>query len=417
MNPSSTNTAKKKRTGALFGPGLMIAASFIGPGTITTAIVTGADFGFTLAWSVIFSIIATLVLQEMSVRLGLGAGLGLGEAMRRALENPVLRTLMIALVVAAIGIGGAAYAGGDTTGTSLAVSAVAPVDLRIIVGAIIIAIFALLITGSYKIIERVLMVMVVILAVLFVITVFVVQPPIGDILRGIFVPSMPPGSAMTAIALIGTTVVPYNVFLHASLVQENWANVPQETALNEARIDTVASISFGGLITLAVMATSFGALFMHGMSAETAEDLAVSLEPLLGEASTWVFALGLFAAGFTSALTGPLGAAYAITGMLGKSTDMKSPLFRAVWIAVLAVGAVIALTGFEPIQLIVIAQAANGLLLPIIAIFLLVTMNSKKVVGEHANGVWANIFGGAVTLIVIGIGSYQLADLLGLLPG
>ena len=244
-----------------------------------------------------------------------------------------------------------------------------------------------------------------------------VQPPIGDILKGIFVPSMPPGSALTAIALIGTTVVPYNVFLHASLVQENWADVPQQRALKEARIDTVASISFGGLITLAVMATSFGALFMHGMSAETAEDLAVSLEPLLGEASTWVFALGLFAAGFTSALAGPLGAAYAITGMLGKSTDMKSPLFRAVWIAVLAVGAVIALTGFEPIQLIVVAQAANGLLLPIIAIFLLVTMNSKKVVGEHANGVWANIFGGAVTLIVIGIGSYQLADLLGLLPG
>lgn len=214
---------------------------------------------------------------------------------------------MIVLVIAAVGIGGAAYAGGDTTGTSLAVSAVAPVDLRIIVGAIIIAIFALLITGSYKIIERVLMVMVVILAVLFVITVFAVRPPIGDILKGIFVPSMPPGSALTAIALIGTTVVPYNVFLHASLVQENWANVPKEKALKEARIDTVASISFGGLITLAVMATSFGALFLHGISAETAEDLAVSLEPLLGEASTWVFALGLFAAGFTSALAGPLG--------------------------------------------------------------------------------------------------------------
>lgn len=416
MNPSSTDTPKKKRTGSLFGPGLMIAASFIGPGTITTAIVTGADYGFTLAWAVVFSIIATLVLQEMAVRLGIGAGLGLGEAMRRALDNRILRTLMIILVVAAIGIGGAAYAGGDTTGTSLAVSAVVPVDLKIIVAIIIAAIFGLLITGSYKVIERVLMVMVGILTILFVIIVFVVQPPIGDIFKGIFVPSMPPGSALTAIALIGTTVVPYNVFLHASLVQENWAGVPKEQALREAHVDTVASISFGGLITLAVMATSFGALFLHGMSAETAEDLATSLEPLLGDASTWVFALGLFAAGFTSALAGPLGAAYAITGMLGKSTDMKSPLFRGVWIAVLAVGAVIALTGIEPIQLIVIAQAANGLLLPIIAIFLLVTMNSKKVVGEHANGVWANIFGGAVTLIVIGLGCYQLADLLGLLP-
>ncbi|OFL64253.1 MULTISPECIES: Nramp family divalent metal transporter [unclassified Brevibacterium] len=416
MNPSSPNTAEKKRQGSLFGPGLIIAASFIGPGTITTAIVTGADYGFTLAWSVVFSIIATLVLQEMAVRLGIGAGLGLGEAIRRALDNPILRTLMIILVVAAIGIGGAAYAGGDTTGTSLAVSAVAPIDMRIIVALIVVAIFSLLITGSYKTIERVLMVMVGILTILFVITAFVVQPPVGEIFKGIFAPSMPPGSALTAIALIGTTVVPYNVFLHASLVQENWEGVPKTQAMKEARLDTAASISLGGLITLAVMATSFGALFLHGMSAETAEDLSTSLQPLLGDASTWVFALGLFAAGFTSALAGPLGAAYAITGILGKSTDMKSPLFRGIWISVLAVGAIIALTGIEPIQLIVIAQAANGLLLPIIAIFLLVTMNSKKVVGDNANGLWANVFGGAITLVVIGLGCYQLADLLGLLP-
>lgn len=406
----------ERRTGSLFGPGLIIAASFIGPGTITTAIVTGAGFGFALAWTVVFSIVATIVLQEMAARLGIGAKIGLGEAMRRTFSTPVLRVLMALLVVAAIGVGGAAYAGGDTTGTALAVSTVVPIDTRIIVALIILAIFGLLITGSYKVVEKVLMVMVGILTVLFVVTAIVVRPPLLEMLQGMFVPTIPSGSLLTAIALIGTTVVPYNVFLHANLVQENWGGVEEKRAIREARTDTVSSITLGGIITLAVMAVAFGSMFTKGLSAETGRDLAQALEPLLGSAAPWVFAVGLFCAGFTSALAGPLGAAYAITGVLGLSTDMRSWPFRAVWIGVLVIGAAIALTGIEPVSIIVIAQAANGLLLPIIAVFLLITMNNRRLLGHHANGVVSNVIGGIVTLVVIGLAVYQLADLAGLLP-
>lgn len=414
---SSTETARpRRRTGSLFGPGLIIAASFIGPGTITTAIVTGAGYGFALAWTVVFSIVATIVLQEMAARLGIGARIGLGDAMRRTFTNPILRLLMVILVVAAIGIGGAAYAGGDTTGTALAVSTVVPLDHRVIVALIILSIFALLLTGSYKVLEKVLMVMVGVLTVLFVVTAIVVRPPLGEMLSGMFVPSIPSGSLLTAIALIGTTVVPYNVFLHANLVQENWGKVEEEQAIREARADTIGSISLGGIITLAVMATAFGAMFTRGLTAETGKDLAQALEPLLGPAAPWVFALGLFCAGFTSALAGPLGAAYAITGVLGLSTEMRTWPFRAVWIAVLVIGAVIALTGIEPVSIIVVAQAANGLLLPIIAVFLLITMNNRRLLGKHANGPISNVIGVIITLVVIGLAAYQLADLVGLLP-
>lgn len=403
-----------KRKGSLFGPGLIIAASFIGPGTITTSIVTGASYGFALAWAIVFSIVATIVLQEMASRLGLGGRIGLGEAMRRTFANPVAKILMVILVVSAIGIGGAAYAGGDTTGTALAVSSVLPIPVWIIVVAIILAIAGLLISGSYKVVEKVLMVMVVILALLFIATTFVVQPPFLEALKGMFVPSIPAGAALTAIALIGTTVVPYNVFLHASLVQENWGDMEENKAIREARIDTVSSIAIGGMITLAVMATAFGGMFVHGIAAETGTDLAKALEPLLGDAAGWVFALGLFCAGFTSALAGPLGAAYAICGVLGLSTDMKSWSFRIVWIAVLAIGALIALTGFEPVSIIIIAQAANGLLLPIIAVFLLITMNNRRLLGKHANGVVANVLGAMITLVVIGLAIYQLGGLAGM---
>ncbi|MBA4506225.1 divalent metal cation transporter, partial [Corynebacterium sanguinis] len=117
-------TPAPKRKSGLFGPGLLIAASFIGPGTVTTATVTGANFGYALVWAIVFSIVATIILQEMSVRLGLAARLSTGEALRQTFNSQIIKSLMIILVVSAIGIGGAAYAGGDTTGTALALASV-----------------------------------------------------------------------------------------------------------------------------------------------------------------------------------------------------------------------------------------------------------------------------------------------------
>lgn len=397
-----------------FGPGLIIAASFIGPGTITTSIVTGASFGFTLAWAVVFSIIATVILQEMSGRLGIATRLSLGEALRTVFTSKIARGIMVVLVVAAIGIGGASYAGGDTTGTALALHTVTGLDMRVLILILILLIGALLWTGSYKAIEVVLTMMVVILGGIFLLTAFLVRPPLTDMLSGMFIPTVPSGALLTTIALIGTTVVPYNLFLQSSLVQEKWGrDLDIRTSIRQSRVDTTVSISIGGLITLTVMATAMGAMYLNGLAAETGSDLTRALEPLLGDAAPWVFAVGLFAAGFTSAVAGPLGAAYAISGTLGHSTDLKSTPARTVWISVLAVGGLIAVTGVNPIQIIVIAQAANGLLLPIIAIFLMVVMNNKRLMGAYRNGPVANALGWIICLVVTGLAAYQLGDLVG----
>lgn len=104
-----------ERRSGWFGPGLLIAASFIGPGMVATATVTGASYGYALVWAIVFSIVATIILQEMSIRLGLGARLSTGEALRATFASPIPQVLMAVLVIADIGIGGAAYAGGDTT--------------------------------------------------------------------------------------------------------------------------------------------------------------------------------------------------------------------------------------------------------------------------------------------------------------
>ena len=404
------STAKKQRS-AWLGPGLLISASFIGPGTVTTATVTGASFGFALSWAIVFSIIATIILQEMSARLGLMGKISTGEAMRATFESPVAKLFMIVLIVTAIGIGGAAYAGGDTTGTALALSDVTRLPVPVLSGIIAAVLVLLLLTGSYKFFERFMTVLVIVLVGVFLVTAVAVKPDVGALLRGIFVPEVPAGAALTAIALIGTTVVPYNVFLHSNLVQEKWGDEPQDLAMKKARVDNVVSISIGGLITLAILTTAAAVMFSQGLEAESAADLAEPLRPMLGDAAPWVLAIGLFAAGMTSAVAGPLGAAYAICGVMGWSRDLKDNKFRAIYLTVVIVGAIIAITGVNPVQVIILAQAANGILLPVVAFFLLYTMNNKKLLGEHVNGLATNIIGGIIFVITVVLGGMTLIDL------
>ncbi|MCQ4619557.1 Nramp family divalent metal transporter [Corynebacterium sp. CCUG 59401] len=411
VNDRDDSEVTAKRRSGWLGPGLLISASFIGPGTVTTATVTGASYGFALTWAIVFSIVATIILQEMSARLGLMGGLSTGEAMRETFESPVAKLLMIALIVTAIGIGGAAYAGGDTTGTALALSDVTGLSIPVLSCIIVAVIVVLLLTGSYKVIEKFMTALVIILALIFLITAVAVKPDLGAMLKGIFVPGLPDGSVLTAIALIGTTVVPYNVFLHSNLVQEKWGDEPGKLSLKKARVDNIVSISIGGLITLAIVATAASTLFAQGIAAESAAELAEPLRPVLGDFAPWALAIGLFAAGLTSAIAGPLGAAYAISGVLGWSSDLKDNKFRAIYLAVVLIGLVIAVTGVNPIQVIVLAQAANGILLPVVAFFLLYTMNNKKLLGDNANGVASNILGGFIFLVTVVLGGYSLYSL------
>jgi manganese transport protein len=219
--------------------------------------------------------------------------------------------------------------------------------------------------------------MVVIMSAVFIVTAVITTPDVGGLLAGVFTPSIPSGAALTAVALIGTTIVPYNLFLHSSSVQEKWPeSIDTEEALIESRTDTILSISLGGIITAAIVATAAAAFFTRGTEITDAAVMAEQLEPLLGPAAKIFFAVGLFAAGMTSAITAPLAAAYATLGALGWERNLKSAKFRVVWFIILAIGTILAFFGENPVTAIVFAQAANGILLPIVAVFLLVVMNA-----------------------------------------
>lgn len=401
-----------------FGPGLLVAAAFIGPGTVTTASVAGADTGYALLWALAFSIFATLVLQEMSARLGIVARLGLGRALRDAFDAPALKWFAVALVILAIGFGTAAFETGNITGAALGLSSVIGLPTRawsVIVG---LAAFALLATGRYAIIEKVLVALVLLMSVVFILTAVIVQPNPGAILRGLFTPGLPAGSVLTVIALVGTTVVTYNFFLHAAAVQDKWPQrIPTDTALAQSRVDTLISILLGGAITLAIVVTAAAAFHGTGTPIEDAGQMAQQLEPLLGVTAKWFFAIGLFAAGMTSAVTAPLAAAYATSGALGWAPDLASWRFRAIWAVILVIGTALAGLGTSPVHAILVAQAANGILLPLVALFLLLVMNRSQLLGRYANGVLGNALGAIVLVVATFLGGYSLLSAFGVVGG
>ena len=389
------------------GPGLLVTAAFIGPGTVTTASVAGASTGYALLWAIIFSIFATIVLQEMSARLGVVSREGLGEALRTTFDKPLIKWGAVLLVVAAITFGNAAFQTGNITGAALGLETLTGISPQI--WAVVVGIVAavLLASGAYRVIERALVALVIVMSVVFIVTAIIVIRPgdVGNILAGAFVPSIPPGALITVAALIGTTVVPYNLFLHASSVQEKWPeSVPTREALIESRSDTTISIVLGGLITVAILATGAAAFFGTGTEIESAGQMAEQLEPLLGPLAKYFFAIGILSAGVTSAVTAPLAAAYATSGALGWERNLRGLKFRVVWLIVLVVGTVLAALGTNPVAAIVFAQAANGILLPIIAVFLLFVMNRSDLLGEFRNGTLANILGGIIVLFAAVLG-------------
>jgi Mn2+/Fe2+ NRAMP family transporter len=398
-----------------FGPGALVAAAFIGPGTVTTATLAGANFGYALLWALVFATLAAIILQEMAARLGTITQMGLGEALRIRLKASIWRWPLFALIMVALYLGNAAYQAGNLSGAALGIEAVIGArEYTFRLAVLFIAVIAGLILwrGNYKQIEKILIALVLFMGLAFVATFIVVQPDISAMTSGLLAPTIPDGSLLTIIALIGTTVVPYNLFLHASAAKGKWAG---KENLSAARTDTIVAIGLGGLITIFIVSTAAASMFARGLSVSSASDMALQFEPLFGVSSRYLMGLGFFAAGLSSSITAPLATAYAISEITGIKGGVTAPKFRAISISVLLFGMTVAMTGIKPITIIISAQFANGLLLPIIAAFLLFAMNQKAMLGEYANGWKANLAGATVLIITLGLGLRMVARSLGLL--
>ena len=398
-----------------FGPGLLVTAAFIGPGTLVTASRAGAGYGVTLLWAVLFSVAATGILQNMAARVGLAGRRGLAEAIRDSLANRWIRVGALGLIAVTLLVGAAAFQTGNLIGAALGInllSGLPTAALALSVGGLAAAV---LMTGTYRTIQNTLVGLVGLMSVVFCAVAVLTAPDIGDMLAGLLIPRLPPGSLLTVLALIGTTFVTYNLFLHASTVLERWPDAGRnEENLRESRRDTVFAVALGGVITAAVIVAS-APLLGQGADAANVAAIADQLAPILGRAAPVFFGLGLFAAGLTSAITAPLAAAYAVSGALGWPPNLRSGRFRLLWGLVLATGVVCAVTlGAAPYQVILLAQAGNGIVLPLMLVLLLIVANKTGIMGPHRNSRLANVLGVIVVLVISGLSLTQLARVLGL---
>ncbi len=392
------------------GPGVLIAAAFIGPGTVTTCSLAGVKFGYALLWAMLLSIIATIVLQEMSVRLGIITKKGLAEVIKEELLTGWIRNLIIGIILAAILIGNAAYEAGNIGGATLGLEALfGTTYLKFYPLVIGFFAFILLYIGNYNTLEKIFVSLVVIMSISFILTAIITKPDLGAIFKGLFFPSVQEESILTVIALVGTTVVPYNLFLHASLVQEKWKS---EKDLKSAKRDSLISIALGGSVSMAII---IAATTIKGNDINNVIEMAQGLEPLYGKAAKYFIGIGLFAAGITSAITAPLAAAYVANSIFGWQASMKDIRFKSVWILILSIGVTFMSLGYKPVRIIEFAQIANGLLLPIIAIFLVWAANKTSVMREFKNNILQNSIGIIIIILALMLGAKSIFKVLGVL--
>lgn len=393
------NSSQKKSTSKglsrWIGPGVMVTAAFIGPGTLTMCTVAGAGFGYDLLWVLIFAVIATIVLQELTIRIGLVTGKGLGAALHTGISSPLIRRVVLGMVFVAIIFGNAAYEAGNITGAVLGMGGMIEGTagwMPLVIGGIA---FGLLWTGQMRIITRTLMVLVLVMSILFFTTLFVVDLDIPAMLRGMAVPSLSSENLWTVLALVGTTIVPYNLFLHASAVNQRYSGTDQ---LSDAKRESRTAIIVGGVISMCILITS--AATLYGQDATNVQQIGTALSHLIGDAAHYVIGVGLFAAGISSAITAPLAAAYTAQGIFGwKSSRGRG--FRVVWMVVLGIGILFSMLGYKPIYVIKVAQVANSLVLPLIAILLVYFCNRSSLLGNYVNTRVQNIFSILVVLLCV----------------
>ena len=264
----------------------------------------------------------------------------------------------------------------------------------------------LLLTGSYKSISNYLTGLVILMSIAFLGTAIFSKPDILALLSG-FNPKVNPENIFTIVALIGTTVVPYNLFLHSSLVSQRWKSIQD---LKYIRVDTLIAVILGGLVSMAIIITAKAGA---ATQVNSAVDLAIGLEPLMGKMAKYFMAFGLFAAGITSAITAPLAGSLVVAGSFGFSTDLKGFPMRISIIGILGLGLVFSSFGIKPIQLILFAQLTNGVLLPLLSGYILWLVNKKSVMGVHTNRLWMNVVAFSIWLITLLLGGMSVWKVLG----
>jgi NRAMP (natural resistance-associated macrophage protein)-like metal ion transporter len=400
----------------VLGPGLIAGLAGNDAGGIFTYSQIGAETGFNLLWILPITTVLLIVVLEMAARMGAVSGQGLGDLIR---DDFGIRWTLFAMVVLLVANGSNIAA--EFAGAAAALE-IFDVPRWISVPVVAAGIWALVVFGSYRLVERVfLSVAVVFLA--YIVSAFVAGPDWGDVGRAVVTPtiSFEPNCLLLMVATIGTTVTPYMFFYLQSSVADKGLG-PEE--LGFERADAVIGAVWTNVIALFIIVVTAATLYGTGITlANGAEDAARALAPIAGNFAEALFAFGLFGASVLAATVMPLTTSYTVCESFGWESGVsrrfsEAPVFMGLYTALIVIGALVVLVPGMPLgALIILSQNLNGILLPIILIFMLRLVNNPRIMGRYVNPLWLNLVAwgltGLVIVLTLVLFGTALLDLLG----
>lgn len=405
---------------AVVGPGIITANVDNDAGGITTYSLAGANFGYMLLWSLIPITILLILVQEMVARMGVVTGKGLADLIR---ENYGIKTtllVMLALIIANFGNVVAEFAGIAAAGEIFGISR------YILVPVIAFGVWLLVVKGTYKFVEKIFL-WACLFYITYIISGFMAKPVWMDVARNTFMPVMPSSEIfipyiMMLIGIIGTTIAPWMQFYLQSSVVEKGIKVEE---YKYTRWDVIIGSIITDVVAFFIILTSAIIFFKFGANhVQTAEQAAIALQPLAGNYATYLFAFGLLNASIFAASILPLSTAYSVCEGIGFESGINkkfrdAPAFYTIYTLLIILGAaIILIPGVNLITIMFISQILNGMLLPVILIFMLMLINNKRIMGKHVNSDWYNWFAWGSVIIISGltlvlVSSYIFPNLFG----
>lgn len=371
------------------GPGLLVTVGFIDPGNWASNFAAGADFGYSLLWVITLSTIMLIVLQHNVAHLGIVTGLCLSEAATKYTPKWVSRPILGTAVLASISTSLAEILGG-------AIALEMLFDIPIIWGSLLTAFFVtiMLFTNSYKRIERSIIAFVSVIGLSFLYELFLVDIDWPLAARSWVTPSIPEGSLLVIMSVLGAVVMPHNLFLHSEVVQSREYNKKDDASIRKLLkyefYDTLFSMGVGWAINSAMILLAAATFFANHIGVEELQQAKSLLEPLLGNQAATIFALALLMAGISSTVTSGMAAGSIFAGMFGESYHVKDVHSRVGILLSLGIALVVILFIENPFQGLIISQMILSIQLPF-TIFLQVGLtSSKRVMGQYANSWWSS---------------------------
>lgn len=371
------------------GPGLLVTVGFIDPGNWASNFAAGADFGYSLLWVITLSTIMLIVLQHNVAHLGIVTGLCLSEAATKYTPKWVSRPILGTAVLASISTSLAEILGG-------AIALEMLFDIPIIWGSLLTAFFVtiMLFTNSYKRIERSIIAFVSVIGLSFLYELFLVDIDWPLAARSWVIPSIPEGSLLVIMSVLGAVVMPHNLFLHSEVVQSREYNKKDDASIRKLLkyefYDTLFSMGVGWAINSAMILLAAATFFANHIGVEELQQAKSLLEPLLGNQAATIFALALLMAGISSTVTSGMAAGSIFAGMFGESYHVKDVHSRVGILLSLGIALVVILFIENPFQGLIISQMILSIQLPF-TIFLQVGLtSSKRVMGQYANSRWSS---------------------------